>query len=94
MSQPLVGIAPKDQVPPDTSDHGIAIEFPDDHSITGMKIRVLGLTAEQVAVAAFHIGRIANQAADYKAYQATMAQDAATLDLADIRRDPTGGLKA
>lgn len=83
----LVGIKPSDQVAPNTDDHGIAIEFPDDHSITGMKIRVLGLTAEQVAVAAFHINRVANQAADYKAYQATLQANAVALDENAIRQE-------
>lgn len=54
---PILG-APK---PPTDSDaeHAIAIEFPDDHSIEGMKIRAVGITAEQIFVACMHLQRVA-----------------------------------
>lgn len=47
----------------------ILITFVDDHAIHGMKMEIIGVTPEQVAVAIFHLGRIADTLADHAVMQ-------------------------
>lgn len=86
--------------PIDTSEHGIAIEFPDDHSINGIRIRVLGLTPEQIMIAVFNLERVANAAADHRVQQAQRTgldtgggRGQAPIDIDKIMRDPRGGVR-
>lgn len=44
--------------------HRVLVTFPDDHSINGMKVEIIGVTPEQMAVAVFHLSRAASQVAD------------------------------
>lgn len=90
----LIGIKPQDRPAPNTDSHGIAIEFPDDHTIQGIKIRILGVTPEQLLIAAWHLERQANLAQDGKMLAEMQRQAVANLDADAIRRDPTGGLKS
>lgn len=96
---------PKDVTAVDPSKHGIAIEFPDDHTINGIRIRVLGLTAEQIMIAVFHLERTANAAYAHRvaAQQAAAIPtpidgaggrgDLSPAELDKIARDPRGGLR-
>lgn len=69
--------------PQATDKHRIVITFPDDHSINGMKVEIMGVTPEQCAVASFHISRAGNQVAD--ARQVMAAQEASEIEA--IRRN-------
>ncbi len=91
-----------DKPKPKETLHRILVEFPDDHSISGIKIRADGLTPEQIMVACFHLERTANSAADYRTAQQLAAKSGATLDtgggrgdldIGKILADPHGGIR-
>lgn len=46
------------------SPHHIVITFTDDHSLSGAKFDIDGVTPEQIAVAIYHLTRSANMESD------------------------------
>lgn len=93
---------PQDKTKP--VGHFIQCDFPDDHTIDGLKIRIEGVTPEQMYIAAMHLTRTANAAADFRMQQAMQAQqpaidglggrgDPTQADIAKIMRDPRGGIR-
>lgn len=56
--------------PTQAAAHRIVVTFPTDHELNGMKVEIVDVTPEQVAVAAFHLTRSANQLADAMMLQA------------------------
>jgi hypothetical protein len=78
------------EMTPDPTVNGIAIEFPDDHDINGMKVKIVGVTPEQIMVAVWHLTRSADVLADYRTQQMIQAQQPAIVpatlgDLAAIK---------
>lgn len=82
----IIEIAEKD-APKLDDPHRVVITFPDDHTISGMKVEVIGVTPEQIAVAVFHLSRTANQVADARQMQAAVA----ARELESIRRELVKG---
>jgi hypothetical protein len=76
--------APKDDAP-----HRVVLNFPNDHDIGGMKIEVVGVTAEQLSVAIFHLNRVAMQLVDFAAMQSRMDSE----QIAEVARALQGGGK-
>ena len=73
----------------DLAEHSIVIVFPDDHSLDGLKATIVGITPEQMAVAAFYVERYANMALgqrDAAMQQARAEADAVAVGLAQERR--------
>lgn len=50
----------------------IVFNFPNDHDIGGLKVEIVGVTPEQIAVAVFYLERSANQLADMRQMQASL----------------------
>lgn len=61
MAVPILGPRPKPNHRDGLSPNRIVVEFADDHSIGGAKFDVSEVTPEQIAVACFHLERIATQ---------------------------------
>ena len=59
--------------------HHIIVTFVDDHSISGTKFDIVGVTSEQIAVAVYHLQRSANRLSDRK-------EIAAMQNNADVQR--------
>lgn len=85
MADSVVEISASDA--PKTSDpHRIVISFPDDHEINGMKVDVSDVTPEQVAVAVFHLQRVASQLADVRQFSAEQARRQVAQVSRELRR--------
>ena len=50
----------------------IVFTFANDHDIGGLKVEIIGVTPEQIAVAVFYLNRSANQIADMRQMQASL----------------------
>jgi hypothetical protein len=81
----LVSIGAED-APKTDAPNRIVLTFTDDHSIENMKVEVVNVTPEQVAIAIFHLTRIANQVADARQFQAAQAARELAAVAADLRR--------
>jgi len=58
----------------------VAIEFADDHTISGAKITIRNVTPEQLVVGAHYLARVANQIEDARELQgAAMQADTARI---------------
>lgn len=66
--------------------HRVLFTFTDDHGIDGMKVEIIGVTPEQIAVAIFYLQRTASQLADFR--QMSAAQEAA--QIAEMRNKLQG----
>lgn len=77
------------EAPKGNEPHRILVTFPSDHEISGMKVEIIGVTPEQIAVANFHIGRAADQVADARMIQA----EAQRREIEAVQRSlATGGM--
>lgn len=49
---------------PTGAPNRIVVTFADDHTVNGAKIEIAGVSPEQIAVAVFHLERVANSLAN------------------------------
>lgn len=81
---------PAEDAPTTNAAHRVVINFPDEHNIGGMKIEVIGITAEQLAVAVFHLQRTGLQLADMMQMQARMSNDQIAEVAAKLQQEKAG----
>ena len=87
---PIIGAAkPVEQV--DDNPHRIAVIFPDDHSIEGMRVEAIGITAEQIYIAVMHLHRIAMMALAQRDAMAQRAEQEAIAVRAQLQRERQKG---
>lgn len=86
----IVEAIPVADAPKLDAPHRILISFSTDHEINGMKVELVDVTPEQVAVACYHLMRSANQLTDVMMLGA--ARDRAEVER--IRRELQGGKRS
>lgn len=70
----IVDVTPLSETDAPTTDaaNRIVFNFPNDHDIGGLKVDIIGVTPEQIAVAIFYLNRSANQIADMRQMQSQL----------------------